>query len=194
MTGDTDLATPGAIEKPEEREHRDAWVEETASVDRVISVALALEQPRTADWIADEAEVSTTTARDHLSRLVELRVLTAVEQRGATTYHPDEAYQRFRDVSRLVEEHTREELEQLTVEAKQDIEELKTAYGVESPTELRGLATADGTSSADAREHFRKASEWDSHRHVLSIAKEAFDRYDGFTGQHGHQQVDSAVR
>jgi|APHM01.1.fsa_nt_gi hypothetical protein len=45
MTGDPDLATPGAIEKPGKREHRDAWVEETAGVDRVISVALALEQP-----------------------------------------------------------------------------------------------------------------------------------------------------
>jgi predicted HTH transcriptional regulator len=92
MTDNTDLATPEAVELPGEGGHRDAWVEETTGVDRVISVALTLEQPRTADWIADEAEVSTTTARDHLSRLVELRVLTAVERRGATTYTDGQKY------------------------------------------------------------------------------------------------------
>ncbi len=193
MSDETDLATPGAIEPPDGAKHRDVWEDETAGVDRVISVALTLEQPRTADWIADEAEVSPTTARDHLSRLVDLRVLSAVEQRGAKTYFPDAAYQRFRDVSQLVEEHTRDELEQITITAQQDIEELRETYEVESPTELRELATAEETSSAEAREYFRKASEWDRHRHILSIAKEAFDRYDEFAGQHGHQPVDSVA-
>lgn len=193
MSEDTDLATPGAAEPSDEGRHRDAWTDETAGVDRVISVALTLKQPRTADWIADEAEVSPTTARDHLSRLVDLRVLSAVEQRGAKTYYPDAAYQRFRDVSQLVEEHTREELEQITITAQQDIEELRETYGVESPTELRELATAEETSSAEAREYFRKASEWDRHRHILSIANEAFDRYDEFAGQRSHQPVDSVV-
>jgi len=193
MQDDTDLATPGAIEPPDGKTHRDAWTGETAGVDRVISVALTLEQPRTAGWIADEAEVSATTARDHLARLVDLRVLSAVEQRGAKTYFPDAAYQRFRDVSQLVEEHTREELEQITVTAKQDIEELQATYDVESPTELRELATAEQTSSADARKYFRKASEWDRHRHILSIAEEAFERYDEFEGQRDHPQVDTVA-
>jgi len=193
MSEDTELATPGAVGPPGEGRHRDTWTNETAGVDRVISVALTLEQPRTADWIADEAEVSPTTARDHLSRLVDLCVLSAVEQRGAKTYCPDAAYQRFRDVSQLAEEHTREELEQITITAQQDIEELRETYGVESPTELRELATAEETSSAEAREYFRGASEWDRHRHILSIANEAFDRYDEFAGQRSHQSVDSVV-
>jgi len=193
VTDDTNLATVAAIASPGNGEHREGWVEETAGVDRVMSVALALEQSRTADWIADRAEVSSTTARNHLSRLVDLRVLRAVERRGAKTYYPNAAYQRFRDVSRLVEEHTREELEQLTVTAKQDIEELEATYGVGSPTELRKLATAAQTLSADAREYFRKASEWDRHRHILSIAEEALERYDEFAGQHGHPQADSAA-
>ncbi len=193
MQDQTDLATLGAIEPPDGEGHRDGWVEETAGLDRVISVALGLKQPRTADWIADHAQVSTTTARDHLSRLVELRVLSAVEQRGAKTYLPDAAYQRFRDVSRLIEEHTREELEQITVSAKEDIERLETSYDVESPTELRELATKPDTSSADAREYFRKASEWDRHRHMLQIAREAFERYDEFVEGHGHHSADSVA-
>jgi len=127
MQDQTDLATLGAIEPPDGEGHRDGWVEETAGLDRVISV------------------------------------------------------------------HTREELEQITVSAKEDIERLETSYDVESPTELRELATKPDTSSADAREYFRKASEWDRHRHMLQIAREAFERYDEFVEGHGHHSADSVA-
>jgi len=111
MQDQTDLATLGAIEPPDGEGHRDGWVEETAGLDRVISV----------------------------------------------------------------------------------IERLETSYDVESPTELRELATKPDTSSADAREYFRKASEWDRHRHMLQIAREAFERYDEFVEGHGHHSADSVA-
>lgn len=177
------LASPEAIELGDESEHRDEWEEEMAGVDRVISVALSIKQPRTVDWIADQAGVSPTTARDHLERLVDLHVLSAVEQRGAKTYYPDSAYQRFREVAQLVREHTRDEIERITVGAQEEITELKEKYDVESPAELRQLATAEETSPGEAREYFKKASEWDSHRHMLSIAEDALDRYSEFKDQ-----------
>ena len=184
MTDDgADLAPPDAIEI-EETHHTEEWKSEMSGVDRVISVALTIEQPRTADWIADRAEVSPTTARNHLERLVDLRVLSAVEQRGAKTYFPDTAYQRFREVSQLVEAHTRDEVETIAVTAKENIEELEATYGVEGPDELRKLATAEETTAAEAREYFEKASEWDSHRHTVSVAEEALERYEEFSDRH----------
>ena len=190
MTDDErDLAPPDAIEI-KEAHHTEEWKAEMPGVDRVISVALTVEQPRTADWIADRAEVSPTTARDHLERLVDLRVLSAVEQRGAKTYFPDTAYQRFREVSQLVETHTRDEVETIAVTAKENIEELEATHGVEGPDELRKLATAEETTAAAAREYFQKASEWDSHRHTVSIAEEALERYEEF-GDRRYPTADS---
>lgn len=191
MDDQPDLATPDAIEVPVDQAHRDRWVAKTAGLDRVISVAFAVEQPRTADWIANEAEVSTTTARAHLSRLVDLHVLTAVDQRGATTYALNTAYQRFRDVARLVEEHSRDELEALTVRTKAAIEELKTTHDVDSPTELRELATAAETAAAEARDLFTIASAWDGHRHRLAVAQQALERYDEFLEADAYRSLDS---
>jgi predicted ArsR family transcriptional regulator len=189
MTDEPGLAPPDAIRSQESgdgkgMEHREAWKDETASVDRVISVAMSLEQPRTAEWVSEQAEVSPTTARDHLDRLVELRVLGSVEQRGAKTYYPDAAYQRFKEVSELVQEHSREELQEIVIQAKEWIQELETEYDVEDPAELRSLATVPDTSAKTAKECFKRASEWDSHRHMLSVAEEALDRYEEFGQQH----------
>lgn len=193
MTDDEGLlAPPDAIDITDEAHHTDEWKQEMAGVDRVISVALTIKQPRTVDWVADKAKISPTTARDHLERLVDLHVLSAVEQRGAKTYYPDAAYQRFREVSQLTEQHTRDEIETITITAKEDIEELKEAYNVEDPDELRKLATAEKTSSAEAREYFKRASEWDSHLHMVTIAEEALDRYGEFSDQH-QPTVDSAA-
>lgn len=185
--GTPGLAPPDAIETDDSATHRDDWTEEVPSADRIISVALTIEQPRTADWVAGQAKVSPTTARTHLERLVDLHVLSAVEQGGAKTYYPDAAYQRFREVSQLIQEHTKGEIEQIAISAKEDIEDLQQEYDAESPDELRKLAVAGETSSAEARECFRKASEWDGHIHMVSIAEKALERYREYNDQHQTQ-------
>lgn len=193
MTADEGrLASPDAIVIEEGAQHTDEWKEKTAGVDRVISIALTIKQPRTADWVADKVGISPTTARAHLERLVDLHVLSAVEQRGAKTYYPDGAYQRFREVSKLVEEYTHDEIEEITIGAKEEVEELRETYDVETPDELRKLATAEETSSAEAREYFKKASEWDSHLHMISMAEDALERYGEFSDPY-QQTVDSAA-
>lgn len=193
MTADEEsLASPDAIVIEEGTQHTDEWKEKTAGVDRVISIALTIKQPRTADWIADKVDISPTTARAHLERLVDLHVLSAVEQRGAKTYYPDGAYQRFREVSKLVEEYTHDEIEEITIGAKEEVEELRETYDVETPDELRKLATSEETSSAEAREYFKKASEWDSHLHMISMAEDALERYGKFSDPY-QQTVDSAA-
>jgi len=193
MTDAPGLAQSDAIGIGDDTDHTEEWVEQVPTVDRVISVALSVEQPRTVDWIADQAEVSPTTARDHLERLVDLHVLSTVEKGGAKTYYPDAAYQRFTEISKLVEEHSREELETMVVQAKEWIDELKETYQVGSPDELRKKATTEESSPAEAKEYFKKASEWGGHRHMLSIAEQAIDRYREFDqnyyDQHSHTRT-----
>lgn len=182
--GDDRLAPPDAITVDSDGdEHEEAWEDSVDGIDRVASVAMSLEQPRTASYIGTKAQVSETTARKHLERLVEFRILAAVEQRGAKTYFPDQAYQHFREVSQMVEEHDQSEIEQITVSAKEEIEHLKETYDVDSPADLRSAATEEETSSAEAREYFKKASEWDQHLRMLSIANEALDRYSDISKQ-----------
>jgi predicted ArsR family transcriptional regulator len=179
---DSEPIPPDVIEVSSgDRDHVDDWKEHTQSIDRVISVALTLDQPRTADQISDRAHVSPSTARAHLDRLVDLHVLTAVEQRGTKTYQPDSAYQHFTEISKLVEAHSRDELEEITIGAKEDIEELQEQYDCEEPAELRSLATDPDTSAADAKEYFKRASEWDHHLKMLSLTEEALERYGEFS-------------
>jgi DNA-binding transcriptional regulator GbsR (MarR family) len=182
MKGKSDLAPTDAIAVDDgEADHIETWKDETQGIDRVISVALSVEQPRTAEWIAEEAHVSEGTARSHLERLVELRILSAVKKRGATTYFRDSAYQKFRQVSKFVEKYDPSELEEVTVQTKQTLEELREEFDVESPGELREKATDPSTDSRDARRYFERASEWDQHLRTLSITQEALERYNEFS-------------
>jgi len=178
---DADPIPSDVIEVAEEdADHIDDWKEKTQGIDRVIAVALALDEPRTAEHISDQAHVSPSTARGHLDRLVDLRILSAVEQRGTKTYQPDAAYQHFTEISHLVESHTRKDLEQMVIGAKETIEELQEQYGCEEPSELRSLATDPETTAADAKEYFKRASEWDHHIAMISLAEEALERYSEF--------------
>jgi len=190
---DEELAPPDAIAVDDDQDdHVEARKDSVDGIDRVISVAMSLEQPRTAGYVGDKAHVSENTARKHLERLVELRILVAVEQRGAKTYFPDQAYQHFREVSQMVEEHDRSKIEEITISAKEEIERLKETYEVDSPTELRSEATAETTSSEEAREYFKRASEWDQHLRMLSVAEEALDRYGDISKQGAEQRRASA--
>lgn len=171
-----------STDEDEAKRHRsaEAWVEATSAFDRVMSVALSVDEPKTTAWIADEAHVAETTARSHLERLVDLHVLTSATTHGPTTYSPDAGYLRFRRVSELVEERDKDEIVKYVAELKADIESWKDEYGVAGPDELRMKATDDDVSAEAAREFMQVASEWDSREREKSIVREAIQRYDQF--------------
>lgn len=54
------------------------WKEEETALDRVWSVGVTLSRPRSAKWIAEEAEVSERTARRYLAKPVEIGMLKEV--------------------------------------------------------------------------------------------------------------------
>jgi len=154
----------------------DRWTEQTTAFDRVLSIAQAVDRPRTAGYIAAEAAVSETTAHNHLKRLVEMNLLRTVRGEDATLYAPDPLYIRFQTLHSLIDEHSHEELVELRSGLQQRIEELEETYDVTSPTELRERATATET-SAKTVELLEDASDWELTEYHLSLVDDAIENY-----------------
>lgn len=165
------------------------WTENASAFDRVRSVAMTVSEPQTATWIAERAEVAETTARDHLDRLAEIGMLVTDDSEGATTYTPDPAYVRFRELRELVSEHSNADLAEFAAEVKAEIETLQADYDVESPQALREHAVAADVSASDTRDLLRAASDWEHYSYRLSLLEEAVERYHEYTG---HRSVASS--
>lgn len=161
----------------------EAWRAHTSGFDRVQSVALALSEPRSAAWIADEALVAENTARRHLQRLADLNVLTAATDGSATTYYPDPVYVRTRELRALVDEHDQDGLAALAAELKTDVEGWQREYDASDPDELRRQVAEADVSAAAARERRRVASDWEHARYRLSLLQDALARYGEFTNR-----------
>jgi predicted ArsR family transcriptional regulator len=159
------------------------WLEATSAFDRVRSVAFALQRPRTAGQIAESAHVAEKTARDHLKRLVEMDVLLAETGDGPTTYYPDPAFMRYREIRTLAREHDRDELTEIVATLKSDIEAWREEFDVETPDELRA-SVADADVSVEAvYERQKIAEDWAYTEYRLELIREALAQYDRLTAR-----------
>lgn len=168
---DDDVEVPSEIEE---------WVDETKGVERIISVAITTSKPRTVDWISDQAVVAEQTARDHLETFAELGVVASFTASGVTKYHADEAFVHYREVSRLVKQHQKEELSDRIEEIQELITEIEESYDVESPDGLRALAAQSGVDTEDIRDYKKTASEWETLRDRLAVLEDAIRRFEKF--------------
>lgn len=157
------------------------WKEQQSAFDRVRSIAVTLSEPRSADWIAQEAHVASNTARDHLARLVEMNVLQEVSGEGAIQYRPDPLYTRLRALRELLEDRKRDDLLELRATLQEDIETWQTEYNVDSPSELRMQAGSAETAD-ETRTLRRIASDWEVVRYRLGLVEDAIKHYSDYTG------------
>lgn len=148
--------------------------------ERVRAAARALQEPRTASWVADETEVSTKTARKYLDQLVEDDVLRRVEHGDETMYCIDQLMATYREVATLQREHDREELTDALESMRTAIAEWQSTYNVETPGELR--ASIGDLEDPDEIETRRAiASEWEQTASRLPIIQAALAEYDWAT-------------
>lgn len=159
------------------------WKEHTTGFDRVQSVVFALQEPRTAGWIADEAHVSEPTTRDHLSRLVDLGILITDDTSRGQTYYPDPIYSRLTALRDLVTENTEVELAEQAAEIQRDIEEWKQEYGEDIPSDLRVTVANENLSAQEAHDRLNVAADWESANYYLSLLRDAIDHYDTYTAR-----------
>lgn len=159
------------------------WKDRTTGFDRVQSVAFALQEPRTAGWIADEAHVSEPTTRDHLSRLVDLGVLVTDDTSNGQTYYPDPIYSRLTALRDLVAKNTEVELAEQAAEIQHDIESWQQEYDADIPSDLRVTVATEEISAEEARDRLRIAADWESAKYHLSLLRDAIDHYDTYTAR-----------
>lgn len=164
------------------------WAEELSAAERVEAVALTVSEPRTANWIATEAEVAHETATKYLERLVDDGKVS-VETRGQrTSYAPDPIGQYLTEMRELYENHSPDELA-TSLEAMNDrIRTWKAEYDVETPNGLRA-SLGRTTEREDERTRRRTAREWEHLRTRRRLVEDALRLYDRFPGDQNPASV-----
>jgi len=158
----------------------ETWIENTTAFDRVRSVASSVSEPRSAGWIADEAHVAENTARRHLERLAELGILAVSTTESGTAYYPDPIYTRSQDLRELVKNHSEDELAAQAAAIQETLDELRTKYGVESPSDLRVTIAERTLPPEDVRERLADASDWEHARYRLSLIRDVLEHYETY--------------
>lgn len=152
---------------------------QTTGEDRVRMVARQLSEPRTANWIASEAEWSHGPTRRVLERLADDGVLQRDDRGAHTTYSSDYRQQAMQEATRLRDsERTVEELTDRLAEMKSRIRDWKEEFEVESPNQLRAtVADADlGAETEDRRREI--ARDWEYLRRRIRIVGFAVREWD----------------
>ena len=124
----------------------------TTGADRVRMVARQLTEPRTANWIASEADWFYEPTKRVPERLVDNGVIRRTDEGRHTTYRPDYRQQAMREAMALCDDaDSVEQLADRLSEIKTQIQEWKSTCDVSSPNELRAtIADADLSSDKEA--------------------------------------------
>jgi len=154
------------------------WKDETKGIERVISVVRTMDTPRSVDWVADEALVSDTAARDHLELLADLEVVESITMKGSSKYCLDQRYHRYLEVKHYIEEYSKDDLAGEAASIKSDIEEAGVRFEAENPDELRTRIAKKETTASEASELRKAASEWETLASRLSVIEEAIRYYE----------------
>ncbi|WP_182022583.1 DUF7342 family protein [Haloquadratum walsbyi] len=126
----------------------------TTGADRVRMVARQLTEPRTANWIASEADWFYEPTKRVPERLVDNGVIRRTDEGRHTTYRPDYRQQAMREAMALCDDA--DSVEQLTDRLsgiKTQIQEWKSTCDVSSPNELRATIADTDLSSDKESEH-----------------------------------------
>ncbi|EMA63055.1 DUF7342 family protein [Halorubrum lipolyticum] len=159
-----------------------SWTDGLSAAERVEAVALTVGEPRTANWIAAEAEVAHETATKYLNRLVDGGTLRSDTRGQQTTYEPDPVGQYLVEMRELYDDHSPDELAASLEEITEQIRTWKTKYDVETANQLRASLsqTDDATDEHDRRQ---VAREWDHLKTRRRLVEDALRLYDRFPGE-----------
>jgi hypothetical protein len=158
----------------------DSWTDGLSARERVREIATTLTQPRSVEWVREEAQISSwQTAKDELEMLTEFGQIHAIEgDDGNVKYAPNYQLRYFTEVTELINDHTRDELREEVATIQETIDEWKAEFGVETRGELESSLTDDGLSSEDIRERNTVLRDWERHEDNKRLLKHALELYD----------------
>lgn len=145
--------------------------------ERIRSVAETLREPRSVNWISDQADAAWSTTNDELQALVDTGALRRVAAGDTTLYQPDYTRLLFDEIRRLIEENTREELRTELAAITDEIEAWQETYDVETWEDLEQSLADGDLSSAGLRERRDVIAYWRENEEDRRLLKHALELY-----------------
>jgi len=152
----------------------ESWTETTSAKDRVETIATTLTEPRTANWVAEQAEVKWDTAEKYLTTLVERGELLQTDD-GA--YYPDPTHAYFRQLRTLLVENEKAELRDELEAIASEIDGWREEYDVDSPAELEATLGED-LAAEEVRTRREVLRHWEENQQYRSLFTQALSMYD----------------
>ena len=159
------------------KEGAQSWTETMSARERIRSVAETLSEPRSINWISEQAETAWSTTNKELQDLVDQGRLRQVEAGETTLYQPDYTQLLFDEIRTLIEENSREELRTELTAITEEIEEWQETYGVETWEDLEQSLADDNLSSVDLRERRDVIAFWQENEQDRQLIKHALALY-----------------
>jgi predicted transcriptional regulator len=145
--------------------------------DRIRAVAETLREPRSVNWISEQADAAWSTTNEELQDLVDQGQLRRVEAGETTRYQPDYARLLFEEIRTLIEENTREDLRNELTAITEEIEEWQATYDVETWEDLE-QSLADGNLASDElHERSDVITQWEENLEDRRLIKHALALY-----------------
>ena len=154
-----------------------SWSESMSARERVQSVAETLRDPRSINWISEQADAAWSTTNEELQNLVERGQLRRVEAGETTLYQPDYTRLLFDEIRTLIEENTREELRNELATITDEIEEWQETYDVETWEDLEQSLADSNLSSVDLCERRDVIAFWRENEEDRRLIKHALELY-----------------
>lgn len=160
-----------------------SWTEGLDTRERIRKIALSLTRPQSVNWIKDEADVSSwETTKSELDRLVQFGQIVQHEDEGATQtryqYGPNYRRRYLDRVEELVVEHSRDDLRTELAEIREQIEDWRGRYDVETTDDLEDTLTDESLSSDEIRERNRVIRRWERSLGTEQLIEHALSLYD----------------
>lgn len=152
----------------------ESWTDTMTARERVETIATTLSEPRTANWIADQADVKWDTAKKHLDDLAESGVLLVTEE---DTYTPDPTRAYFNHLRELILTNDREELRGELEAIADRIDDWKTIYDVGSPEDLEATL-ADDLPADEIKDRRHALRRWENSLRSRETIQTALQLYD----------------
>ena len=154
-----------------------SWTKSMSARDRIRAVAETLREPRSVNWISEQADAAWSTTDEELQALVEQGQLRRVEAGESTRYQPDYTRLLFEKIRTLIEENTREELRSELAAITEEIEQWQATYGVETWEELEQSLADGDLASAELRERRDVIAFWRENEEDRRLIKHALELY-----------------
>jgi hypothetical protein len=145
--------------------------------ERVRAVAKSVREPRSTNWISEQADTAWSTTNEELQEMVEQGDLQQIEHADSTLYQPDHTQLLFEEIRTLIDENSREQLRDELAAIASEIEDWQDTYDVETWEELEQTLGDSGLSSGEIRERREVIGFWRENEQDRQLIKHALALY-----------------